>query len=203
MVFTEWPSLLIFHYWIKHTFWHWLHLCGVLWLSGWRLMIQQGVYGRKYDRQDLPVDKLTHVLYAFANVRPDTGEVYVWYFTLLFILFAFIVWYKSDFGILCSLAIFSSYLGNTDSDIHHHYRTDSWNDSGNNVYGFVKQLFLLKKKNRNLKVLLSIGGWSYSSNFVQPASSDVGRSTFAETATRLVLDLGLDGKHHLTSDHVS
>jgi chitinase len=60
--------------------------------------------------------------------------------------------------------------------------------------GNFKQLYLLKQKNRSLKVLLSIGGWTYSQkghfNFVTSASA---RATFISSAITIMEDNGLDG----------
>ncbi|KDN64736.1 putative endochitinase [Colletotrichum sublineola] len=71
--------------------------------------------------------------------------------------------------------------------------TIAWTDTGINVYGCVKQLFLLKKANRQLKVILSIGGASWSTQFATVASEQQSRELFADSSVTLMKDWGFDG----------
>lgn len=99
-------------------------------------------------------------MYAFANLKADTGEVF---------------------------------LSDTWADQEIHYAGDSWNDAGKNLYGNFKQIYKLKKEHRHLKVILSIGGWTYSPTFHPIVVSPQLRSKFVASAIRLVEDNGLDG----------
>ncbi|KAL5313276.1 hypothetical protein ACEPPN_019009 [Leptodophora sp. 'Broadleaf-Isolate-01'] len=117
------------------------------------------IYQRKFFPKDLPVDQLTHVLYAFANINPITGQVF---------------------------------LSDPEADTSNQFDDLTANQTGAQLYGCLGQLHSLKK-NRNLKVLLSIGGATYSQNFAGPASSEQGRTLFASSALDLVKNLGLDG----------
>ncbi|KAF2829181.1 hypothetical protein CC86DRAFT_345708 [Ophiobolus disseminans] len=82
--------------------------------------------------------------------------------------------------------------------------TDEWADvqfpypgdvatNGTQLLGNFNQLYKLKQKNRNLKVILSVGGWSFRANFKPALATAAGRQRFCESSLTLVADLGLDG----------
>ncbi|PWZ02488.1 chitinase [Testicularia cyperi] len=119
-----------------------------------------GIYGRKYTPAQVPIQSLTHILYAFADVNPDTG---------------------------------ACFLTDLWADEQIHYTGDSWNDTGNNLYGNFKQFLLMKKQNRALKLMLSIGGWTFGPHFAPMAASAAKRAKFVSTAIEILENDGLDG----------
>ncbi|KAI9026486.1 chitinase [Phycomyces nitens] len=132
--------------------------------------VNWAIYDRNYNVIDLAQDsdKLSHVLYAFANLNDDGTIV----------------------------------LGDAWADTDKHFEAaqtidghqDTWKEApDNNLYGNLKQLHLLKKQKRHLKVSLSIGGWSWSANFSTVATNPSKRKQFATSAIEHVANLGLDG----------
>lgn len=115
------------------------------------------IYDRKYKPQDVPVADLTHILYAFANINPDNGEVAL-----------------------------------TDTWSDQEIRFGGEEESGHALYGNFGSFLRLKHEHRQLKLLLSIGGWSYSGNF-KAVCDPAKRTCFAQSAVRLLADNGLDG----------
>lgn len=84
--------------------------------------------------------------------------------------------------------------------------TDPWGDyqqlhagdvqqTGNNAYGSIKQLYLRKKANRKLKTLLSIGGYDASvrGDFINGSKNPASRKRFIDSSIRLMMDWGMDG----------
>jgi chitinase len=59
--------------------------------------------------------------------------------------------------------------------------------------GNLKKLVALKGKNPALKILISIGGWTWSKHFSDAVLSDTSRKKFAESAVAIVAKYKLDG----------
>ncbi|MGA0556912.1 glycoside hydrolase family 18 protein [Larkinella sp. VNQ87] len=66
----------------------------------------------------------------------------------------------------------------------HNLATDSTN---------FRKLNLLKQRNPDLKILISIGGWAWSENFSDAVLSDSSRQGFAASAVDIVRQYNLDG----------
>ncbi|SAL98900.1 hypothetical protein [Absidia glauca] len=140
--------------------------------------VNWGIYARNYNVTDLAKNAqcLTHILYAFANLEPS-GQVI---------------------------------LGDVWADKDKHFspeqtvdgRGDPWSDNdASNLFGNFKQLYLLKQRYRHLKVSLSIGGWTWSTNFAGVAADPSKRAVFVRSAVQHLGDLGLDGIGHQSALH--
>jgi len=86
-------------------------------------------------------------------------------------------------------------LSDVYADTNKLYPSDGRTDTGtSNIYGNIKQLFLLKKRNRNVKVLLSVGGWTFAPYMLLAASTEGRRQNFSQSAVQLLQNYGFDGR---------
>ncbi|EKD17798.1 chitinase [Drepanopeziza brunnea f. sp. 'multigermtubi' MB_m1] len=91
-----------------------------------------------------------------------------------------------------SLVVDTRYLSDEWADIQKTYDGDVASNS-TDLFGSLKQLYLLKKKNRSLKTLLAIAGATYSVNMSPVLRSPKLRAKFVTSSIKLMTDLGFDG----------
>ena len=114
--------------------------------------------GRDAFIKNIAAAKLTHINYAFSNVSPDGGCI----------------------------------LGDPAADVERVYQADESVDGRDDseaaaFHGNFNQLLELKQKYPELKVLISIGGWSWSENFSKAAQGETSRQRFAASCIDLYL----------------
>lgn len=82
-------------------------------------------------------------------------------------------------------------LGDSYADVEKVYPGDATGAAA--VHGNFHQLQLLKQAHPALKVLLSVGGWTWSTYFSDVALTDASRAHFAQSCVALVTTYGFDG----------
>jgi chitinase len=123
-----------------------------------------GIYNaRKYWVSYIPFDRITHVNYAFANVDPASLQVII----------------GDTFADETNNKDPETANGLPAGNLHQltHYR-----DSGHNGPAFP-----------HLKIIISVGGWSWSENFSDAALTPESRWRFAESLKNFVATYQLDG----------
>ncbi|WP_345779035.1 glycosyl hydrolase family 18 protein [Lysobacter sp. S4-A87] len=120
--------------------------------------VQWGIYSRNYRVKNIDTSgsaaKMTHINYAFGNVRNNRCEVGVTQ--------------ASDPNTGVGGDAFADYTKAFGAGESVSGTADTWNQP---LRGSWNQLKQLKAKYPNLKVLISLGGWTYSRNFSSAASA--------------------------------
>ncbi|WP_329376399.1 glycoside hydrolase family 18 protein [Streptomyces sp. NBC_01351] len=129
---------------------------------------QWGVYGRDFQVQDLEAngsaDKLTHINYAFGNVSPE-GKCFTG-------------------NVPGEVDAWADYVRPLDAANSVDGVADTWEQP---LAGNFNQLRELKAKHPNLKVLISLGGWSWSTHFSDAALTPASRKAFVESCIDLYI----------------
>ena len=133
--------------------------------------IEWGIYGRSYFVKNVETsgaaDELTVINYAFGNVAPDNGKV------------------------TCQIAdSWADYQRPWGADESVNGEAVPW---GSSLRGNFQQLRALKALHPDLKVLISIGGWTFSKYFSDAALTKESRKQFVSSCIDLFIKGNLPG----------
>ncbi|WP_068619093.1 glycosyl hydrolase family 18 protein [Paenibacillus tuaregi] len=145
-----------------------------------------GAYGRNFNVTDIDASKVDFINYAFADIawngrhgNPDpTGPNPTTWPT------------QDEKGQTINVPNGTIVLGDPWIDTQKNFAGDTWDQP---IAGNINQLNVLKKKNPNLKTIISVGGWSWSNRFSDVAASQSTRETFAKSAVDFIHKFGFDG----------
>jgi chitinase len=140
------------------------------------------IYSRGYSGAKIPVNKITHLVYAFMmpNFTQADFNTFMTAYTAAMGFAPAISWDSvTPPGELTFFDVFASTQATTGGV------------SGGNI-GYLKYL---KAQNPNLKVLISVGGWSLSMLFSAISANTHGysRTTFAQSCASFIVNNGFDG----------
>ncbi|MDQ6419609.1 glycosyl hydrolase family 18 protein [Paenibacillus sp. LHD-117] len=121
--------------------------------------------GRNFKPTDIDVSQITHINYAFADL----------------------CWRKYGSG--------PAECQNKDVPLQSGYVYDGEVIIGDPEFDLVnfESFAAIKETDPHLKLLVSVGGWSWSNNFSNMAASEVTRRAFADSAVKFIREYGLDG----------
>ena len=126
------------------------------------------IYQRQYDVSLIPVDKITHIMYAFMFPNPSVED-----YNML----------KANMSFPPKPYYPPPQLPEGSLSKHDEYADDL----------NIPKLRELRKNNPNIRVLISLGGWSLSFNFSTIFSSDILRMNLVKSSVKFVVDNGFDG----------
>ncbi|MFV0285793.1 MAG: glycosyl hydrolase family 18 protein [Demequina sp.] len=139
---------------------------------------QWGIYGRNYKLADVQksgtAENLTHLNYAFGNIHYQNGTCFI-------ANKAQGTGPNGSDGAGDAWADFGRGFNSTESVAG---TTDTWDQK---LAGNFNQLKQLKEKNPDLKVMISLGGWTWSKNFSTVAATQASREKFVSSCVDLYI----------------
>lgn len=121
--------------------------------------ISWGTYARNFQPSDIPMNKITHLNYAFANIDAS-GKITI---------------------------------GDSYADVEKAFPGDVWDTTKQPYRGEFWQLRKLKAQYPQVKMMISVGGWSWSGRFSDVAATPAARSLFAQSCVDFITKWGFDG----------